>query len=280
MPELPDVETMRRYLEATSLHEEIEQVSFDSAGYLLGEDPGPHRDAARQLKDAVRGRAFKEASRHGKWMFVGLSDGVPPTLGLHFGMTGGLKYFRDMVDDPAYDRVRFDFANGYHLAYVSMRKLGAVRLIEDVDRFIERKELGPDALSAELDLGAFRRLLTGRRAMVKALFLDQHVLAGLGNVYADEILYQAGIHPRTKANELDEEDVRALYEEMHDVLETAIKREARPSQFPDAYLTVQRHEDGVCPRCGAELEHVKVSSRTAYYCPHCQERPSGHSDDL
>ena len=275
MPELPDVETMRRYLEATSLHQEIREVVFQSADYLLGEDPGPHPDAIRRLRRGLEGRRFEDTGRHGKWLFVELSDDGPPALGLHFGMTGGLAYFRKLADEATYCRVRFDFANGYHLAYVSMRKLGAVRLIEEVDGFIERKGLGPDALGDELDFDTFRRMLEDRRMMIKALFLDQHVLAGLGNVYADEILYQAGIHPRARANELDEDDVRALYEEMHEVLETAVSRQAQPGDFPESYLTVHRHEDGVCPRCGAELERVKVSSRTAYYCPNCQERPSG-----
>jgi len=275
MPELPDVETMRRYLEATSLQQEIEAVTFHSAGYLLGDDPGPHREAVRRLKGGLEGRSFEDTGRHGKWMFVWLSGDGHQALGLHFGMTGGLKYFRDTADEPAYGRVRFDFTNGYHLAYISMRKLGAVRLIEDVERFINRKELGPDALSKALDFEAFRHLLEDRRTMIKALFLDQQVLAGLGNVYADEILYQAGIHPRTKADELEGHDLGALYEKMHDVLETAIDRQAQPGDFPESYLTVHRHEDGVCPRCGAELERVKVSSRTSYYCPTCQERPTG-----
>jgi len=269
MPELPDVETMRRYLEATSLYQEIERVSFQSPGYLLGEDPGPHPDVRRRLKDALEGRAFDDTERHGKWMFVSLRDGRIQTLGLHFGMTGGLRYFRDMADEPAYDRVRFDFSTGYHLAYVSMRKLGAVRLIEDVDAFVERKDLGPDALAEELDFDTFRRRLEGRRTMIKVLFLDQQVLAGLGNVYADEILYQAGIHPRAKANGLDGEELRALYETMHEVLETAIDKQAQPGDLPDSYLTAHRHEDGVCPRCGAALERVKVSSRTSYTCPKC-----------
>jgi len=274
MPELPDVETMRRYLEATSLYQQIQRVSFQSAGYLLAEDPGPHPDVRRRLKDALEGRAFDDTERHGKWMLASLKDGRRPTLGLHFGMAGGLKYFRDMADEPAYDRMRFDFSNGYHLAYVSTRKLGAVRLIEDGDAFVERKDLGPDALAEELDFDAFRRRLEGRRTMIKALLLDQHVLAGVRNVYADEVLYQAGIHPRIKANELDVEDVRALYETMHEVLETAIDKQAQPGDLPDSYLTAHRHEDGVCPRCGAALERVKVSSRRSYICPKCQQTGS------
>jgi formamidopyrimidine-DNA glycosylase len=268
---------MRRYLGATSLHHEIAELTFQSAGYLLGDDPGPHRDEVCRLKGGLEGRSFEETGRHGKWMFVWLSGDGHQALGLHFGMTGGLKYFRDTADEPAYDRVRFDFANGYHLAYISMRKLGAVRLIDDVDGFIERKDLGPDALAEELDFDGFRRLLQDRRRMIKALFLDQHVLAGLGNVYADEILYQASIHPRTRAHELNDKDLRALFEEMHEVLETAIARQAQPGDFPESYLTVHRHEDGICPRCGAELERVKVSSRTAYACPNCQDRPTGET---
>lgn len=271
MPELPDVETMRRYLQATSLHQQIDAVLFQDADYLLSDDPNLEPGVIRRLKKELTGRCFASTHRHGKWLFAALTGGEERFLVLHFGMTGGLKYFRDMADEPEYDRMRLDFVNGYHLAYVSMRKLGAIRLASDIEAFIEDRDLGPDVLDAEFDFETFREITTNRRTMVKALLMDQRALAGLGNVYADEILFQAGIHPRVKVDRLDDDELRRLYKSMKAVMRTAIDHQAQPVDLPESYLTVHRHDDGVCPRCGTELERVKVSSRTSYYCPNCQQ---------
>ena len=105
--------------------------------------------------------------------------------------------------------------------------------------------------------------------------MDQVVMAGIGNVYSDEILYQAGIHPRTKTNELDEGKLERLFHCMKDVLQKAIDCQAQPDKFPKTYITPHRHEDGHCPRCGAELEKVQVGSRHAHYCPN-QQKEKGY----
>ncbi|MFO7743261.1 MAG: DNA-formamidopyrimidine glycosylase family protein [Anaerolineae bacterium] len=271
MPELPDVETMRWYLQSTSLHQEIQAVEVHAPG-VVRSDGGGDQSAVRELREELVGCSFASTRRHGKWLFVALDDHSERTLVLHFGMTGGLKTFKDMDDEPEYDRVLFRFANGYQLAYVSQRKLGQVRLIDDVAGFIDRRELGPDALDADLDLAAFRNLVEGRRVMAKALLMDQHTIAGIGNVYADEILFQAGVHPRTRVSALDDQTVERLFHRMKEVLRTAIRCQARPDRLPDTFLAPHRHAEGTCPACGARLERVKVSSRTAYYCPKCQRR--------
>ena len=264
MPELPDVETMRRYLQATSLHQEIEGLRFDG-GQLLDET------SPEELEEMVLGRAFASTRRHGKYLFVALEGEGRGFLVLHFGMTGDLAYFKDMREEPEYTRVLFCFANGYHLAYISLRKLGEVNLAEDVEAFVDEKGLGPDALDPDLDLEAFRALVDDRRVMAKAFFLDQHAIAGVGNVYADQILFQTCVHPRTKLSNLGERTLEALYHTLKDVLREAIEHQAHPDRFPESFIVPRRHEGGQCPRCGAELERVKVSSRTSYYCPRCQQ---------
>lgn len=267
MPELPDVETMRRYLQATSLHQEIEDVEVDG-GQLV-------EHTSEELKEQLVGRSFVSTRRHGKWMFAELDGNGDAFLVLHFGMTGGLKHFRDMEEAPEYERVRFQFTNGYHLAYYAMRKLGDVEVVEDVGQFLHEKELGPDALDPDLDLAAFKGVIEGRRAMAKALLMDQHIIAGIGNVYSDEMLFQAGIYPRRKINDLEEPTLEKLFHTMKHVLQTAIERQAKPERFPDSFVTPNRHEGGRCPKCGAELERVKVCSRTAYYCPNRQRTRVG-----
>ena len=268
MPELPDVEAMRRYLEATSLHQEIEGVEVRSAQMLqcTGDE---------ELEDELVGRSFASTRRYGKYLFVSLDGGEEGAfLVLHFGMTGGLKYFKGMDEDPEYDRVLFKFANGYQLAYYAMRKLGRVDVIDDVEEFVRRKDLGPDALDSDFDLAAFKELVEGRRVMAKALLMDQGTIAGIGNVYADEILFRARVHPRTKMSSLDEETREALFHAMKGVLQTAVDCQAKPARLPDTFIRTHRHDEGRCPRCGTELETVKVSSRTAYFCPVCQvKRP-------
>ena len=153
-----------------------------------------------------------------------------------------------------------------------MRKRGQVDLVGDARRFVDQKELGPDLLEPEFDFPAFLATVNGSRAMVKAVLMDQHTMAGIGNVYADEILFQAGIHPRTKVNRLEQGELRDLFGAMKDVLQTAIACRADPARFPESFIADSRHPGGLCPMCGAELHTVKVSSRTTYFCPNRQGR--------
>ena len=109
--------------------------------------------------------------------------------------------------------------------------------------------------------------------MIKSRLMDQHIIAGIGNIYSDEILFQARVHPRTATDELDEEALRTVFDKMKTILKTAIDYDAEPSHFPDDFIIPRRHEDGECPVCGDNVERVKVSGRSAYFCPRCQEEP-------
>jgi len=257
---------MGQYLEATSLHQEIEEVDVRARRLI---DQG----SARQLRAGLRGHRFESTRRHGKNLFVRLEN--DRHLLLHFGMTGNLKYFKDIEEDPEYDRLLVSFASGYYLAYISLRKLGEVELLDDVEAFIERKDLGPDAL--EVDLKTFKERLSGRRGMVKSRLMSQDIIAGIGNVYSDEILFQAGIHPRTPMRELDEGQIEQIFQIMKRVLKTAIDHKADPRQFPDSYIIPHREVGAQCPKCGGEVQRVKVSGRSAYFCPRCQSRQPGAS---
>src|SRR5215211_4100329 len=140
MPELPDVEVFRQYINSTSLHQKIESVEVKDETILGGV-------SARELESTLKGRTFESTRRHGKNLFVGL-DGSGWLL-IHFGMTGDLEYFEDRDQDPAHDRFLISFDNGYHLAFDDQRMFGKVDLIEDLEEFVRRKKLGPDLL--ELD---------------------------------------------------------------------------------------------------------------------------------
>jgi formamidopyrimidine-DNA glycosylase len=261
VPELPDVAVLKRYLDATALHQRIERVDVHSQDVLAAA-------SARELEAGLRGRALESTRRHGKYLFSRLDD--DRWLVLHFGMTGRLQYFKQMEREPEYDQVLIAFENGYHLAYVAPRKLGEVELVDDVDAFIADKDLGPDVMAPHFDLAKFQEILSGRRGMIKSALMDQQLMAGVGNVYSDEILFQEGIYPRTRVADLDEQALASLYATMQDVLQTAVDRDADPETFPDSFLTPHRRRGGTCPRCGEELEKVKVSGRSAYYCPNRQ----------
>lgn len=113
--------------------------------------------------------------------------------------------------------------------------------------------------------------------MVKAVLMDQESMAGIGNVYADEILFQGGVHPQARASSLDHETLEELFHTVKMVLERAIRHQAQPDQFPDTFLTPHRHDGGTCPRCRTELERVKVYGRTSYFCPNHQKRNPARS---
>lgn len=258
MPELPDVEVYRRYIDATSLHQTIEDVEVDDDKILDRVEKG-------ELRRALQSRSFENSRRHGKNMFISLGDEL--WLRLHFGMTGDLKYYRADGDAPDHTRVLFRFDSGYHLAYICQRLLGAVSLTEDVDRWIADEELGPDAL--DLDRDTFKELFRNRRGSLKTALMNQNVMAGIGNVYSDEILFQARLRPEAKVKALNDSDLDMLFDVMREVLTTAIDRRAQPEDFPSSYITGRREEGAECPRCSGTLEKKKVSQRSAYYCPQC-----------
>lgn len=257
MPELPDVEVFRRYLNTTSLHARIEKVETRSLNILYGIQPW-------ELKRAMEGHFIESTRRHGKYLFAGLDSGR--WIVLHFGMTGYLKYFKEMEKEPPYSRLLITFFNHYHLAYVCQRQLGKVGIVKDALTFVTEKRLGPDAL--EINFQTFKDILEKRRGSIKSTLMNQRIIAGIGNIYSDEILFQSGIYPLTKADQLSEEMLKMLFLQINYVLKTAIKGRAR--HFPDSYLIHYRYKNGKCPHCGKIVEQIKVSGRTAYYCSICQ----------
>jgi formamidopyrimidine-DNA glycosylase len=261
MPELPDVEVFKRYLDATSLHQKIGSMEVKNKT-ILGEV------SANKLRETLEGRELESTRRHGKHLFVQLDN--DDWLMLHFGMTGSLKYFKNPKDAPSHARLLITFENGYHLAFECQRMLGKVDLIEDPEGFIEEKKLGADPL--ELDSASFVRLLKGRRGAIKSALMNQRIMAGVGNIYSDEILFQARLHPRTGVDRLDEEVLKKLFEETQRALRTAIENQADPEKLPDSFLLLHRREGERCPRGNGRIEKIKATACSAYFCPVCQPR--------
>src|SRR5437764_10512595 len=264
MPELPDVETFKRYLDATSLHQPINGVDVRSAYVLKGVS---EREFGRQVK----GRSFESSCRHGKHLFVRADRDL--WLRLHFGMTGSLHYFKQHEEQaPRHTRVLFVFANAHSLAFEDQRKFGEIGLIEDVNKFLKNRALGPDAL--DITLSQSREILGRHHGSVKTILLNQKLIAGIGNIYADEILFRARIHPATQVSTLKEKAVTKLFRAARDILKKAIEAKADMDRMPKSWLLPHRGRGGKCPRCGRELKSATIGGRTAWFCTHCQRRTS------
>ncbi|MGD8999916.1 MAG: DNA-formamidopyrimidine glycosylase family protein [Granulosicoccaceae bacterium] len=260
MPELPDVEVYKQYFDATALHRRIEHVHVESPALLANTTP-------QGLGRALKHKTLQATRRHGKYLFIALNGSG--WLVLHFGMTGKLKYFQHRGDTPAYTRLLIGFENGYHLAYIAPRKLGRIALVDSPHSLLRDRHLGPDAL--ELGTKEFIELAAKRRGMVKPWLINQTIIAGIGNIYSDEILFQAGIHPRRAVSDLDSEALKRLYKAMRTVLKTAINARAKPDQMPSTFLLPCRKKGGSCPKCRTLLATVKAAGRTAWFCPRCQK---------
>jgi formamidopyrimidine-DNA glycosylase len=261
MPELPDLETFKRYLDATSLRQPIADVDALST-YLLKGVSG--LELARQLK----GQRFESSRRHGKHLFVGAKDDI--WLRLHFGMTGSLRYFKKEEKAPPHGRVLFSFENDCQLAFDDQRKFGEVGLIKDVDEFLKKRHLGPDAL--DVDLSAVKKMLAKHRGAVKSLLMNQRLIAGIGNIYADEVLFRSRIHPAAQTAHLGEKRLKRLFHAMRHVLEKAIESQVDVDGMLRSWLLPHRGKGVKCPRCERELRSSKLGGRTAWFCSQCQKR--------
>jgi len=258
MPELPEVEMARRYLQATALHQTIQAAKVKDGRILA-------KVSARELEEALAGKQFHSASRHGKRLFLKLHDSL--WLALHLGLTGRLIYLESGAEEPRHTRLLIAFENGHRLAFDDPRIFGEVGLIKSPEAFLVERKIGPDALLLERD--GFLTIMSGRNGLIKPALLNQNLVAGLGNLYADEALFQAGICPKTRG--LTIEQLIDLYSSIQEVLKTALSTDADLSKLPDSYLLPHRHPGDTCPRDGALLRHEKIGGRTSYFCPEHQK---------
>lgn len=268
MPELPDVELFRRRLVDHGLGRRIVSVAVNDRRVLGGLSAA--RFAAR-----LRGARLVSARRHGKHLLVELDKSG--WLTLHFGMTGSLELGATKDEPPAFTRVRLDLADGHRLAYVNKRMLGHVGLTDDADDFIAAEGLGPDALDPRFDRAAFRAAIAGRKQDVKAALMDQSAMAGVGNIYADEILFQARLNPRLRADRLDERAMSTLFRKTKATLAKAIARgagsERQAERLGRGSLLSRRAEGARCPRCGATIAMIRINGRSTFLCARCQPAP-------
>ena len=254
MPELPDVEGFRRTFARYAGGKRVARVRAVDRGMLRNSNPAA-------LARALSSRRFSSPRRHGK-LLVCPTDG--PALLLHFGMTGTFVW---CGDDHKHDRLVLELDDG-DLHYRNMRRLGGIWLAKD-DRELARIEggLGPDWL--DVSRSDFHELLAKRRASIKATLMDQSFAAGLGNLTADESLWQARIDPRRRVTALDEAERDVLHRKIQKVLRDSLPYGLVPGKR--TWLTGARDRpDATCPRCGTRLRRVKIGGRTTVFCPNEQ----------
>lgn len=258
MPELPDVEGFRRVADnAVGQRLTVVEVIDPS---VLRNTTGP------KLSRRLVGHRFAPPARRGKWLVVNFDS---PCVLIHFGMTGTLEWQPGDGDDDRHphDRVVFGAEHG-KLVYRDQRKLQGVWLAEDPDQAeAVIGEQGPDAMG--LSWREFDQAMSRRRGALKTVLMDQTVVAGLGNLLTDEILWRARIHPDRRWSELDPQQRRAL----HRATRTATAASARYGRIPArrGWITSQRDTTRpVCPRCGGELRRERRGGRGSLWCPTCQ----------
>lgn len=266
MPELPEVEIFRRVSDSCR-GRPIDHASTADPGILEG-------ISAQGLERRLKGEHLRSSRRHGKHLFIELSGAG--TLAMHFGMNGSLRLVSEGEPDPPYTRFQLYFEEGDRLAYVNPRRLGRVSLAKNAEVFIAEAGLGPDVFDVAFDFQAFAAILAGSKRDIKSVLMDQALMAGIGNIYSDEILFQARVFPGAAANQLKGERATQLFRAMRKTLETAIDSgagsEHAVERLPKGFLLIQRHPGGLCPRCGAPLVTAKRAGRTSYYCQRCQPK--------
>ncbi len=277
MPELPEVETYARYFARHALEQTLARVVVRDERILA--------DVRKEtFAKKLKGRAFVSVRRHGKHLFVETRlpanaamrgarpgrEGEPLWLHLHFGMSGDLSYSGERQGEVRFARIVFEFANGEHLAFEDMRLFGRAALLVSPEDFIVSRGLGPDPLDPAFTFAHFERLLERRRGAIKSLLMTQAFVAGLGNLYVDETLYQTSIHPRRAVDRLRAEERRALFTSMRKILRDAIARHARGLELPPSSLIHHREAGGICRRCGGTIRRTTLFGRTTYFCENHQ----------
>ena len=274
MPELPEVETVRRQLAPRVEGRTFRRVRVLDERWCMPLAP-------REMERALRGRRVESLGRRGKYLVWKLSG--ERFLLQHLRMTGNLLY--DPAERPPYTRVEIDLDDGHELRYVDMRRFGTGQLADgrgELDAFLDGR-LGLEPFDPDFDAEHLWALARGSRTPVKSFLLDQKRIAGVGNIYADEALFRARIHPLRPAGRLTRAQWGALVPAIVDTLAAGIDAngasiddfrdlDGARGSFQEQFL-VHRHEGDPCPRCGGTVRKLVVGGRGTYVCERCQPRP-------
>ncbi|MDU4960738.1 MAG: bifunctional DNA-formamidopyrimidine glycosylase/DNA-(apurinic or apyrimidinic site) lyase [Sporomusaceae bacterium] len=273
MPELPEVETVRRGLTGLA-GRRIESV--DILLPRLIKWPAPMEFAA-----LLRGKTISTVDRRGKYLLLRLEAGF--VLIIHLRMTGRLYLRQAAATADVYSRVQFFLDNGDRLVFADTRTLGTLSVMQEgeLDRIHGLASMGPEPLSPEFDAAYLLRALSARKAKLKSLLLNQEIIGGLGNIYVDESLYLAGLHPERPGSSLNEDDAACLVAAVNHVIDDALTHHGTSIRdFLDStgregahqhHLQVYGRKNKPCHVCGTAIQRIEVGGRGTHFCPRCQQ---------
>lgn len=300
MPELPEVETIVRGLKPRLLNKQITQLEVDFAPtFWLDSIRATGQTEIHQIKALVEGKIIEDITRRGKMIIINLSDDV--VILIHLKMTGQLIYVdasqrryagghptSDMGKDMPVKSTRAwtVFADGSRLYFNDQRKFGYIKLIpaSQLTSLPAYQSYGPEPLTSQFTAKYLaHRIQTRPKITIKQLLLDQSVVAGVGNIYADESLFMSGVHPASLASSLSPDKLASLVSDIKQVLQFSIERNGTSSEHyvtasgekgdMQNFLQVYRRMGMPCPRCGTAIERTVVGGRGTHYCPKCQRLP-------
>lgn len=276
MPELPEVETVARGLRMVLPGKRIMSVRLGKTDFI--DDPAA-------IERELPGSRIAAVQRFGKFLLIDLErgngGGAQFSLQVHLGMTGQIVTCQPEMRVVPHTHVFFALDDGRELRYTDARRFGRMRILVNGERETVLGEQGLDPL--EMSQAEFTAKISARRARIKSLFLDQHVLRGVGNIYADESLWRARIHPKRLGANLKKDELRRLYRSARAILLEAIRlggstvsdyvdADGEPGEFQLRHRVYMR-EGKKCFRCGTRIRRVIVAGRSSYFCPRCQRAP-------
>jgi formamidopyrimidine-DNA glycosylase len=275
MPELPEVETIVRQLNARLRGKVSKEVSFNWAPLLK-------YPSLREFKKRILNKKIKKVKRRGKFILFYLSD--LSVLVVHLKMTGHFIFkSRGTKIKEKYIHFRLKFKDGAELALADLRKFARLFLFKkpEFDQWLFRLKLGPEPLASDFTFKRFNQLLSSRKGRIKPLLLNQRFLAGIGNIYADEILFQAKIQPLSRVSALDLTRKKALFKAIKEILKKAIRYQGtsvanyrnikgEKGKFQNVLKVYHRH-NLPCLRCSGIVKRIKMNNRSAHFCPLCQK---------
>jgi formamidopyrimidine-DNA glycosylase len=274
MPELPEVETIRLALEPHVVGRRFERVNINDPRLVRPFEP-------TAVAAELEGERVAALDRRGKYLIVRFESGR--VLLIHLRMTGSLRHAAagSLADDP-HRRAVVKLDDGSDVAYRDVRRFGTWRLLEpeEVDPYLQQR-LGREPLERTFTTRRLAERLEGRKAPLKAALLDQRTVAGLGNIYVDEALWRAELHPLRRAGSLDHEEVARLTKGVREALRAGIRRQGaslRDYSTPDGRrgrmqeeFRVYGREGEPCRRCGTPIDKIRAGGRGTWYCPSCQQ---------
>ena len=276
MPELPEVETIRRGLISGSdgvpslVHQRITSVDLFWPKTVASPDP-------LQFIQGLQQREIVSLSRRGKFLLINLDHG---TLIFHLRMSGDLRMQPAGEPTQKHDRLQLNFNSGWKLVFNDTRKFGRAWLTEDLQKVLSG--IGPEPLDSDLTPDKFYAMLQVRSRQIKPLLMDQRFIAGLGNIYIDEALFSAGIHPLRRSNTLTQPEAERLLAAIREVLQQGILSKGasidwvyRGGDFQN-HFQVYKRTGSPCPRCGTPIQRIVVGQRSTHFCPVCQPQGGSH----